>query len=105
MQRSNPAVAKFYNSPEWKKVRLAYRKYRFGLCERCGRAGEIVHHKKYITAKDIYNPNITLNFNNLELLCRDCHNKEHFEQNNFTADGELKPESSSAFELCKVFKK
>lgn len=39
--------------------------------------GEIVHHKNYITTSNIYEPEITINFNNLELLCLDCHNKEH----------------------------
>lgn len=39
--------------------------------------GEIVHHKRYITPKNINDPKVTLNFRNLELLCRDCHNKEH----------------------------
>ena len=37
MQRSNPEVAKFYNSPQWKKVRAAYKLYRHNLCERCGK--------------------------------------------------------------------
>lgn len=36
MQRSNKEVAMFYNSPQWKKVRQAYKRYRYGLCERCG---------------------------------------------------------------------
>lgn len=47
------------------------------VCERCGGVGEICHHKKYITQKNINDPNITLNFDNLECLCRDCHGKEH----------------------------
>ena len=36
MQRSNPEVARFYNSPQWKKVRSLYKKSKYGLCERCG---------------------------------------------------------------------
>lgn len=36
MQRSNPAVQKFYNSPKWKMVRKAYKMSVHGLCERCG---------------------------------------------------------------------
>lgn len=90
MQRSNPEIAKFYNSKEWKKCRTAYRKSKFNLCERCGGIGYFVHHKVYIDMSNIYDPTITLNFDNLELLCKDCHNKEHFsEPNQFDGDGNL----------------
>jgi 5-methylcytosine-specific restriction endonuclease McrA len=68
---------KFYKSKAWRKTRESYYKTKFGLCERCGEPGDIVHHKEYITPDNINNPNITLDFNNLELLCQDCHNKEH----------------------------
>lgn len=67
----------FYLSKEWRACRDAYYKYRCGKCERCGDPGKIVHHKKHITPKNISNPKITLNWDNLELLCEDCHNKEH----------------------------
>lgn len=70
-------AVKFYKSKAWKRVRQAYFNSQFGLCERCGEPGEIVHHKTYITPENIHDPEITLNFNNLELLCQDCHNKEH----------------------------
>ena len=39
--------------------------------------GELVHHKKPITPENITDPNVTLSFDNLELVCRDCHAKEH----------------------------
>ena len=68
---------KFYNSREWHKARQSYISHVHGLCERCGRAGKIVHHKTYITPTNINNPDITLNFNNLEFVCHDCHNEEH----------------------------
>lgn len=53
-----------------------------GLCERCRKKGlivpgEIVHHKVYISPDNINDPAITLNPDNLELLCRDCHAEEH----------------------------
>ena len=52
------------------------------MCERCKargiyKPGYIVHHKEYITPGNISNPNITLNLDNLEYVCEDCHNKEH----------------------------
>lgn len=80
MQRENKEVEKFYKSKAWQKTRQSYIVYRSGKCERCDNAGVIVHHKTYITAGNIHDPDITLNFNNLELLCRECHNKEHFKE-------------------------
>lgn len=70
----------FYRSRAWKKTRAAFTKSKLGICERCGGVGEIVHHKIYLTPENISNPNISLDWNNLELLCQDCHNKEHFGQ-------------------------
>ena len=58
-------------------TRDAYFSYRCGLCERCGEAGKIVHHKIHLTPENIHDPRVTLNFKNLELLCYDCHSKEH----------------------------
>ena len=92
MQRSSKEVEKFYKSKAWQKTRDSYIAYRNGKCERCASAGVIVHHKIYITTRNINNPEITLNFNNLELLCRKCHNQEHFKDKtdyNFDEDGNL----------------
>jgi len=74
----------FYNSVAWKKCRTAYRASVGGLCERCLQnglyvPGEIVHHKKHIAPENINDPAILLDWNNLELLCRDCHKAEHRE--------------------------
>ena len=94
MQRNNKAVADFYNSSEWKKVRKTYRVYKLNICERCGNIGYYVHHKNYITSKNINDTNITLSFDNLELLCKICHNKEHFKNEidyKFDEDGQLCP--------------
>ena len=67
----------FYNSKEWQHCRDAYIEHVHGLCERCHRPGWIVHHKCYLTPANIEDPNVTLNFDNLEYLCQDCHNLEH----------------------------
>ena len=105
MQRSDPKVAKFYASKKWLKIRTAYRIYRHGICERCGRPGEIVHHKSYINTQNIYKPEITMNFDNLELLCRDCHNKEHFTTMPFDEDGQPKETRQDMLELAGVYVK
>ena len=72
----------FYNSKAWKDCRQAYRKAKGGLCERClaagiVEAGVIVHHKIELTPANIDRPEITLNFDNLQLLCRACHAEAH----------------------------
>jgi len=48
---------------------------------------------------------VTLNFDNLELLCRDCHNKEHFTVNEFTADGNVVNDNKNILELAGIYKK
>lgn len=72
----------FYKSPAWKKCRAAYAKSRGGLCERClskgiYKPGVIVHHKVYLTPENIGDPTVTLDWSNLELVCRSCHDAEH----------------------------
>ncbi len=78
MQRTNPQVEKFYKSMAWKKCSKSYMNSKCYICERCGKEGVICHHKIYITVDNISDPNITLSYSNLECLCLDCHNKEHF---------------------------
>jgi hypothetical protein len=69
---------KFYDSKSWKDCRKAYIAYVFGLCEECGRAGYILHHKIILTPTNINDPNITLNHNHLEYLCIGCHDTKHY---------------------------
>ena len=72
----------FYKSRQWKDTREAYARSKRWLCEDClkkGRitAGEIVHHIKPLTPDSIQSPEISLSWNNLKLVCRECHAKEH----------------------------
>ncbi len=68
---------KFYKSKAWRKCRDAFFVFKHGLCERCGDPGKIVHHRIELTPDNINDPDITLNWELLELTCQDCHNKEH----------------------------
>lgn len=70
----------FYNSTAWKACRESYKHKMYYLCERCGEPGEIVHHKKRVSPETIEDPEVLLNFDNLELLCRRCHEAEHEEE-------------------------
>lgn len=81
--RDNPEIFKRYNSKKWKKVRnIKLAEYPF--CERCLEKGlyvpaYIIHHKEYITDLNYSDADVFFNLDNLESLCIDCHNKEHFE--------------------------
>jgi hypothetical protein len=68
---------RFYLSKAWRDTRDYIYRRDMGLCVRCGKPGEIVHHKIYLTPQNIGNPSITLSEDNLELLCRECHAIEH----------------------------
>ncbi len=74
---AQPWAQSFYKSKAWRQCRKAFFKSRFGLCERCGNPGVIVHHKIVLHPSNIGDPNITLNWDNLELLCLECHNRAH----------------------------
>ena len=73
---------RFYTSRAWANCRKAYRKSVGGLCEVCLRhgrytPGDIVHHKIHITPQNITDPNITMDWGNLELVCKECHAQIH----------------------------
>ena len=68
---------KFYSGRVWRRCRDAFIKSKCYVCERCGRVATIVHHRQPITPENIGDPNITLNWDNLEAVCLDCHNAVH----------------------------
>lgn len=89
---------------------MAYAISRQCICERCGRPvyvsgvndtlpknkrlRYIVHHKIYLTDENVNDDSIAYDWNNLELLCIDCHTTEHHEQPTreglmFDGDGNL----------------
>lgn len=79
--REHTAVAKkFYNSVAWKKCRASYINSLIDdLCEHCQfNLGYIVDHVEEINITNIDDPMITLNHDNLQYLCLECHNKKTF---------------------------
>ena len=78
----------FYSSKAWQDCRNEYAKRAQHLCEECLRKGiytpgVIVHHVEELTPGNIYKPEVALNFDNLEMLCRDCHDNIHDNRNPF----------------------
>lgn len=72
----------FYGSKAWQECRESYILKVHGLCERCLSNGKyipgyIVHHKIRLRPSNINDSSITLNHDNLEYLCVECHNDEH----------------------------
>ena len=71
----------FYSSREWRRCRAGYARKQI-YCERCMKKGivtpgEHVHHKIRLTRENLRNPDVALNWDNLELLCEPCHKEEH----------------------------
>lgn len=78
MFERNPQQTAFYKSSKWQDCRLAFLESRHFMCERCGHVATIAHHKIYLTPENMDDPRISLSFDNLEALCKKCHNAEHF---------------------------
>lgn len=72
----------FYSSKRWQDCRESYAKSVGYLCEDClakgiVKPGEIVHHVTPLTPGNITLPEVALSFDNLRLVCRECHADEH----------------------------
>lgn len=72
----------FYKRQPWKRARQAYIDSRMaidgGTCELCHEApGFIVHHYKiWLDDQNCNDPEISLNPDNFQYVCLECHNKE-----------------------------
>lgn len=86
---------RFYKSDDWHLVRAKVIVRENGLCEKCKRPGNEVHHIIHLTVNNVDDPSVSLNPDNLMLLCTDCHNKEHHRfgkhpsRCTFSKDGDL----------------
>ena len=96
---------KFYTSTTWEKTRkIVWLKQKL-LCKRCGRpvfvsglndyipkdqrVTGIVHHKIYLDNNNVYDKSISLNLDNLEGLCKYCHEKEHYQPSSIRKEYEF----------------
>ena len=89
MKEHTHQAKRFYNSKLWRKCRAAYiSTVPGGLCEHCNESvGHIVDHIEEINIHNIDDPNITLNHDNLQFLCLECHNTKTFKKHSSIRDG------------------
>lgn len=78
----HPELKSFYNSKAWRTLRLNLISERKNKCARCGEtiaySKDIIgHHKIELTPENVHDANISLNPENIEIICFECHNKEH----------------------------
>lgn len=73
---------RFYNSKPWRTLRNRIRKTKRMRCDMCGRlihSNSIVDHIIEIDETNYQDESITLNEDNLQLLCLECHNTKTFQ--------------------------
>ena len=90
MSHSSKEIEDFYTSWIWRKCRTAFAKSKGNLCEQCLKKGIIqpgskaqpleVHHKIPLNAMNVHNPSVDLGWDNLELLCKKCHDQKRERQ-------------------------
>lgn len=72
-------LEQFYTGKDWRQFRLNLILERGNKCERCGKATKqsqlIGHHKEPLTIDNVNDPNISLNPNNVDIICIGCHNE------------------------------
>lgn len=71
----DPKYIRFYNSIEWRTLSAKYMQDKQYRCEQCRAMATQVHHIKAIQTDEGWE--LRLDYNNLELLCTQCHNDRH----------------------------
>lgn len=71
----DPKYVRFYNSTEWRTLSAKYTQDKGFRCEKCGAIATEVHHVKSIQTPEGWERR--LDSDNLELLCKACHNERH----------------------------
>jgi 5-methylcytosine-specific restriction endonuclease McrA len=65
-----------YKTSRWRKVRQLVIARQGGICNRCDKPIEEIHHIIALTEENFTDPIIAYSLENLEGLCHDCHNQE-----------------------------
>ena len=77
-----PELQRFYANTPWQRIRRRMIIESGGVCASCGQivtdtSDLIVHHKIELTPENYKDVSISLNPDNLEVLCWACHSKHH----------------------------
>lgn len=75
-------IKQFYNSIDWVKFRMLIIAERGLICQKCGKViaherEAQIHHKIELTLDNVNNPEVTLNPDNVLVICHSCHDKIH----------------------------
>lgn len=74
-------IQNFYASKPWRELRYNLIIERGNICNRCHKIFAtnklIGHHIIELTVDNVDDTSISLNPNNIEIICNDCHNQEH----------------------------
>lgn len=80
---AQPWAKKFYNSKEWRALRERLIVEANFLCSECGErylqdsAQLVAHHITELSPANVNDVNIALNPDNIKIICRRCHDKQH----------------------------
>jgi len=75
-------IHQFYCSKPWRNLSYSLKIKAKGKCSRCNEiyldfSKLIGHHKIELTEDNVNDPNVSLSSELIEIICHDCHNKEH----------------------------
>ena len=79
MAAKTDKLEKFYHSTLWRKTRKAYLESVYYTCSKCGGVGNLVHHKIPLNDENVEDLTISISFDNLQCLCKSCHDSIHHE--------------------------
>lgn len=86
-KRAPKTLQQFYSSRTWQKCRTSFLQWENFVCNRCKGVATLAHHREYLTADNMHDYKIALDWDNLEALCHDCHEIEHKRRGQVTAAG------------------
>ena len=78
-----PELQRFYGTKAWQDLRMVRIMQEHGHCQRCGKdfsddlSQLIAHHKEHLTPQTLSKPDIALNPDNVEIVCKKCHAYYH----------------------------
>lgn len=76
------SLHQFYCCKKWRELAFSLKVRAGGKCARCNQiildfSFLIGHHTAELTMENVNDPEVSLNPENIEIICHDCHNKEH----------------------------